>query len=70
MSSHFSPHLATPPNFSPFLANPQVLKYEPGQFYKAHHDQNSGLFTPQGPRVRARVSAAGAKTNPKKQNSN
>ena len=29
----------------------QILKYEPGQFYKVHHDQNSGLFTPQGPRV-------------------
>mmetsp|Transcript_40425 Transcript_40425/g.80999 ORF Transcript_40425/g.80999 Transcript_40425/m.80999 type:complete len:115 (-) Transcript_40425:111-455(-) len=23
----------------------------PGQFYKTHHDQNSGHFTPQGPRV-------------------
>jgi predicted 2-oxoglutarate/Fe(II)-dependent dioxygenase YbiX len=29
----------------------QILKYEPGQFYRAHHDQNSGLFTPQGVRV-------------------
>ena len=29
----------------------QVLKYETGQFYKQHHDQNSGLFTPQGVRV-------------------
>jgi hypothetical protein len=29
----------------------QVLKYEPGQFYKVHHDQNSGWFTPQGVRV-------------------
>ena len=29
----------------------QILKYEPGQFYKVHHDQNSGLFTPQGARV-------------------
>ena len=25
----------------------QVLKYQPGQFYRTHHDQNSGLFTPQ-----------------------
>jgi hypothetical protein len=33
--------------FEPF----QVLKYEVGQFYKVHHDQNSGLFTPQGARV-------------------
>jgi len=29
----------------------QILKYQPGQFYKVHHDQNSGLFTPQGARV-------------------
>jgi len=29
----------------------QILKYEAGQFYRAHHDQNSGLFTPQGARV-------------------
>mmetsp|Transcript_32855 Transcript_32855/g.63249 ORF Transcript_32855/g.63249 Transcript_32855/m.63249 type:complete len:440 (+) Transcript_32855:238-1557(+) len=29
----------------------QVLKYEVGQFYKTHHDQNSAVFTPQGPRV-------------------
>ena len=34
-------------HFEPF----QVLKYEPGQFYKVHHDQNSGWFTPQGVRV-------------------
>lgn len=33
--------------FEPF----QVLRYEPGQFYRSHHDQNSGLFTPQGARV-------------------
>jgi len=33
--------------FEPF----QVLRYEEGQFYRTHHDQNSGLFTPQGPRV-------------------
>ena len=29
----------------------QVVRYEVGQFYRVHHDQNSGLFTPQGPRV-------------------
>ena len=29
----------------------QILKYEVGQFYRQHHDQNSGLFTPQGVRV-------------------
>ena len=29
----------------------QVVRYEVGQFYRQHHDQNSGLFTPQGPRV-------------------
>ena len=33
--------------FEPF----QILRYQPGQFYKVHHDQNSGLFTPQGARV-------------------
>ena len=33
--------------FEPF----QILKYLPGQFYKVHHDQNSGLFTPQGARL-------------------
>ena len=29
----------------------QVLKYEPNQFYRVHHDQNSGHFTPQGVRI-------------------
>ncbi len=29
----------------------QVVRYTHGQFYRAHHDQNSGLFTPQGVRV-------------------
>ena len=33
--------------FEPF----QILKYLPGQFYRVHHDQNSGLFTPQGARL-------------------
>ena len=33
--------------FEPF----QILKYQPGQFYRVHHDQNSGLFTPQGARL-------------------
>jgi len=40
-------NVPAPRYFEPF----QILKYEPGQFYKVHHDQNSGLFTPQGPRV-------------------
>ena len=29
----------------------QVLKYEQGQFYKQHHDQQSGHWTPQGVRL-------------------
>uniref|UniRef100_A0A7S4AYU3 Fe2OG dioxygenase domain-containing protein n=1 Tax=Chrysotila carterae TaxID=13221 RepID=A0A7S4AYU3_CHRCT len=29
----------------------QVLKYEPGQFYKAHHDQQSAHWSPQGVRL-------------------
>lgn len=29
----------------------QVLKYEQGQFYKSHHDQNSPVDSPAGPRV-------------------
>ncbi|KAL1510787.1 hypothetical protein AB1Y20_007073 [Prymnesium parvum] len=29
----------------------QVIRYDVGQFYRRHHDQNSGHFTPQGPRV-------------------
>ena len=29
----------------------QVVRYEPGQFYKVHHDQNSAPFTPQGARL-------------------
>ena len=33
--------------FEPF----QILQYQPGQFYRVHHDQNSGLFTPQGARL-------------------
>lgn len=28
-----------------------MLKYEPGQFYKAHHDQQSAHWTPQGVRM-------------------
>jgi prolyl 4-hydroxylase len=28
-----------------------VVRYEPNQFYKRHHDQNTALWTPQGPRV-------------------
>ena len=29
----------------------QILRYEPGQFYKVHHDQQSAHWTPQGVRV-------------------
>ena len=29
----------------------QVLRYEPGQFYKQPHDQNSPMDAPYGPRV-------------------
>jgi len=29
----------------------QVLRYEEGQFYRAHHDQQSGHWTPQGVRL-------------------
>ena len=29
----------------------QVLRYEVGQFYKSHHDQNSPVDSPPGPRV-------------------
>lgn len=29
----------------------QVLRYEPGQFYKSHHDQNSPVDSAPGPRV-------------------
>jgi hypothetical protein len=33
-----------------------VVRYEVGQFYKIHHDQNSAPFTPQvRGRVRVRV---------------
>lgn len=29
----------------------QILRYEPGQFYRQHHDQQSGHWTPQGARL-------------------
>jgi hypothetical protein len=29
----------------------QIVRYEPGQFYKRHHDQNSATWTPQGVRL-------------------
>ena len=29
----------------------QIVRYEPGQFYKVHHDQNTAVWAPQGPRV-------------------
>ena len=28
-----------------------MVRYEVGQFYKIHHDQNSAPFTPQGARL-------------------
>lgn len=28
-----------------------MLRYDPGQFYKVHHDQQSGHWTPQGVRL-------------------
>jgi prolyl 4-hydroxylase len=28
-----------------------VLRYEPGQFYKSHHDQNCAPWAPQGVRL-------------------
>ncbi|KAL3925577.1 MAG: hypothetical protein SGPRY_003611 [Prymnesium sp.] len=34
-----------------FAVCKEVVRYDVGQFYRRHHDQNSGLFTPQGPRV-------------------
>ena len=37
-----------PYNHSEFF---QVLRYEEGQFYRAHHDQQSGHWTPQGVRL-------------------
>ena len=48
VAARISDLLRTPMRyFEPF----QVVRYEPGQFYRVHHDQNSGHFTPQGPRV-------------------
>ena len=29
----------------------QILRYEPGQFYRVHHDQQTAHWTPQGVRV-------------------
>ena len=29
----------------------QIVRYEEGQFYKVHHDQNSAMSSPQGPRI-------------------
>ena len=29
----------------------QIVRYEEGQFYRTHHDQNTAPWTPQGPRV-------------------
>ena len=36
----------------------QVVRYEPGQFYKRHHDQNTAIWAPQGPRVLVRAEAS------------
>ena len=29
----------------------QIVRYESGQFYRRHHDQNTAVWAPQGPRV-------------------
>ena len=29
----------------------QIVRYETGQFYRQHHDQNTAVWAPQGPRV-------------------
>ena len=29
----------------------QIVRYEAGQFYRRHHDQNTAVWAPQGPRV-------------------
>ena len=31
----------------------QIVRYEPGQFYRVHHDQNTAVWAPQGPRLGA-----------------
>lgn len=33
----------------------QIVRYQPGQFYRRHHDQNTALWAPQGPRVLVRL---------------
>ena len=38
----------TDPDVAEFL---QIVRYEPGQFYQLHHDQNSSPLAPQGPRT-------------------
>ena len=40
--------------YFPSLACRQVVRYEPGQFYKVHHDQNTAVWAPQA-RARAWV---------------
>jgi hypothetical protein len=50
---HSSTHRPLPPclTLSPLVLHLQILKYEPGQFYKQHHDQQTAHWTPQGVRV-------------------
>jgi hypothetical protein len=40
-----------PGSSPPHAAWPQVLRYEPGQFYKTHHDQNAGADSVMGVRL-------------------
>ena len=35
--------------------NLQVVRYTAGQYYRSHHDQNTGAWTPQGPRALVRL---------------
>ena len=42
------PHTLPTPSLINYL---QVLRYEPGQFYKEHHDQNSPRYSAWGPRL-------------------
>ena len=47
-SPSYTPQLPTTP---PYHLAAQVLKYEPGQFYREHHDQNSPKNSAWGPRL-------------------
>lgn len=48
ISERISGLTMTPQNNAEYM---QVVRYEVGQFYKIHHDQNSAPFTPQGARL-------------------